>query len=137
MRFKDDAYKERYKLFFIGYFALTIGITFLRFPDIRNELKYFVITEQMVETKNFIILKYFTELYPDKPPIYFWILGLVRYISKDNFYPISLIIANIIPAGITAFLSFKLSKLYWNEKMAYISTAIFITLPYIFGVSLV
>lgn len=137
MRFKDDAYKERCKLFFIGYFALTIGITFLRFPDIRNELKYFVITEQMVETKNFIILKYFTELYPDKPPIYFWILGLVRYVTKENFYPLSLIIANIIPAGITAFLGFKLSKLYWNEKMAYISTAIFITLPYIFGVSLV
>ena len=137
MRFKDDTYKERYKLFFIGYFALIIGITFLRFPDLRNELKYFVITEQMVETKNFIILKYFTELYPDKPPIYFWILGLVRYVTRENFYPISLIIANIIPAGITAFLGFKLSKLYWNEKMAYISTAIFITLPYIFGVSLV
>ena len=137
MRFKDDTYKERYKLFFIGYFALIIGITFLRFPDIRNELKYFIITEQMVETKNFLILKYFTELYPDKPPVYFWILGLVRYITKENFYPISLIIANIIPAGITAFLSFKLSKMYWSEKMAYVSTAIFITLPYIFGVSLV
>lgn len=137
MRFKDDTYKERYKLFFIGYFALIIGITFLRFPDIRNELKYFVITGQMIENKNFIILKYFTELYPDKPPIYFWILGLVRYVSKDNFYPLSLILANIIPAGITAFLGFKLSKLYWGEKMAYVSTAIFITLPYIFGVSLV
>lgn len=137
MKFKDDTYKEKYKLFFIGYFALVIGITFLRFPDVRNELKYFVITEQMVESKNFIVLKYFTELYPDKPPIYFWLLGLIRYISKDNFYPISLIVANIIPAGITAFLGFKLSKLYWSEKMAYVSTAIFITLPYVFGVSLV
>lgn len=137
MRFKEDTFKEKYKLFFIGYFALIIGITFLRFPDIRNELKYFVITEQMIDNKNFVILKYFEDLYPDKPPIYFWILGLVKYIGKENFYPISLIITNIIPAGITAFLGFKLSKLYWNEKMAYITTAIFITLPYVFGVSLV
>lgn len=137
MRVREDAFKERYKLFFIGYFALIIGITFFRFPDIRNELKYFVITDQMVDSKNFIILKYFNELYPDKPPIYFWLLGLVREFSKENFYPISLIIGGVIPAGITAYLGFKLSKLIWSEKMAYISTAIFITLPYIFGTALV
>lgn len=137
MRFKEDTYKERYKLFFIGYFALLIGIAFLRFPDVRNELKYFIITDQMVYSKNFMILKYFNELYPDKPPVYFWLLGLIRGFSKESFYPISLIIGGIIPAGVTAYLGFKLSKLCWNEKMAYISTAIFITLPYIFGVSLV
>lgn len=137
MRFKEDTYKERYKLFFIGYFVLLIGVAFFRFPDVRNELKYFIITDQMVHSKNFMILKYFNELYPDKPPIYFWLLGLIRGFNKENFYPISLIIGGIIPVGITAYLGFKLSKLCWSEKMAYISTAIFITLPYVFGVSLV
>ncbi len=33
MRVREDAFKERYKLFFIGYFALIIGITFFRFPE--------------------------------------------------------------------------------------------------------
>jgi 4-amino-4-deoxy-L-arabinose transferase-like glycosyltransferase len=137
MKFKDDAYKERYKLFFIGYFALMIGVAFLRFPDIKNELKYFLITDQMIDSQNFIILKYFNELYPDKPPIYFWLLGLARAITSSSFYPMALIVANIIPGAITAILSFKIARLFWTEKMAYISTAIFVTLPFVFGTALV
>ncbi|MGL4509376.1 hypothetical protein, partial [Cetobacterium sp.] len=61
----------------------------------------------------------------------------LRSISKDTFYPLGLILGGVIPATLIAYLSFKLSKTYWNEKMAYISTAIFITLPFIFGTTLV
>ena len=65
MKKLESIFKEKYKIFFIGYFALIIGIAFLRFPDIRNELKYFVITDQMLENNRFLVLKYFNELYPD------------------------------------------------------------------------
>ncbi|MGL5053570.1 MAG: hypothetical protein ACRC5W_08310, partial [Cetobacterium sp.] len=102
MNLKDDIYKERYKIFFIAYFSILVGIAFLRVPDLRNEFKYFVVTDEMINTKNFLILRYFNELYPDKPPIYFWILGIFRLISKENFYPLSLIFGGIIPAAITA-----------------------------------
>ncbi|MGL4977137.1 MAG: ArnT family glycosyltransferase [Cetobacterium sp.] len=137
MIIKDDSYKKKYTLFFISYFIIILGITFLRAPDLRNELKYFLITDQMIENKSFIILKYFNELYPDKPPIYFWILATIRMISKEYFYPLSLIFGSVIPAGVTGFISFKISKLFWNEKMAHLSTAILVTLPYLFGISLV
>ncbi|MGL5989422.1 ArnT family glycosyltransferase [Cetobacterium sp.] len=137
MNLKDDIYKERYKIFFIAYFSILVGIAFLRVPDLRNEFKYFVVTDEMINTKNFLILRYFNELYPDKPPIYFWILGIFRLINKENFYPLSLIFGGIIPAAITAKLGFEISKLYWTEKMAYVSTTILITLPYLFGISLV
>lgn len=129
--------RERYKIFFIIYFLFMVGIAFLRTPDLRNELKYFLITDQMLTTKNFVILGYFNELYPDKPPIYFWLLGIIRSISKDSFYPLALIFGSIIPAMITGVLGFKIFKLYWSEKMAYLSLAIFITLPYLLGISLV
>ena len=129
--------RERYKLFFIIYFLFMICLTFFRAPDLRNELKYFLITDQMLATKNFVVLGYFNELYPDKPPIYFWLLGVIRSISKDSFYPLALIFGSVIPAWITGILGFKLFKLYWSEKMAYLSLAIFITLPYLLGISLV
>ena len=129
--------RERYKIFFIIYFLFMVGIAFLRTPDLRNELKYFLVTDQMLTTKNFVILGYFNELYPDKPPIYFWLLGIIRSISKDSFYPLALIFGSIIPAMITGVLGFKIFKLYWSEKMAYLSLAIFITLPYLLGISLV
>lgn len=129
--------KNKYKMFFFIYFILLLGIAFLRFPDIRNELKYFIITDQMVQSKNYFILKYFNNLYPDKPPIYFWILGSIRIFFKNDFYSLSLIFGSIIPAGIVSFINFKLIKEFWNEKMAYIATGIYITLPYILGVSMV
>lgn len=137
MNILTDTTKYKYKLFFIIYFILISIASFFRFPDVKNELKYFVIIDQLIENKDYIILKYFNELYPDKPPLYFWILLSLRKFSKDMFYPLGLIFTSILPASITAYLGFKLSKLYWNEWMAYISTAIFITLPYIFGISLV
>ncbi|MEG0237421.1 MAG: glycosyltransferase family 39 protein [Cetobacterium sp.] len=133
----DNILKEKYKLFFIGYFALIVGIAFFRFPDIRNELKYFAITDQMLENHRFLVLKYFDELYPDKPPIYFWLLAFIRSVFQKNFYPIALIFGGVIPAGVSAFFSFKISKKIWGEKMAFISTAILVTLPYLFGISLV
>ncbi|MGL5413460.1 ArnT family glycosyltransferase [Cetobacterium sp.] len=133
----NSNFKKKYNIFFIGYFMLIGFASFFRYPDIKNELKYFIIIDQLIENKNFFVLKYFNELYPDKPPIYFWVLSFLRSISKDTFYPLGLILGGVIPATLIAYLSFKLSKTYWNEKMAYISTAIFITLPFIFGTTLV
>lgn len=129
--------KKYYKIFFVAYFLLIILVSFFRFPDIRNEFKYFIITDDSLRDKSFFVLEYFNELYPDKPPIYFWILMLVRTIFKSYFYPMALLIGGIIPAGVTAYFSFKIVKLYWNEKMAYMTTATLITLPYLFGISLV
>lgn len=140
MNLKTDENKknrERYKIFFIIYFLFMVGVAFLRAPDLRNELKYFLITDQMLTTKNFVVLEYFNELYPDKPPIYFWLLGVIRSIYKDSFYPLALIFGSIIPALVTGVLGFKIFKLYWSEKMSYFSLAIFITLPYLLGISLV
>lgn len=140
MNLKTDENKknrERYKIFFIIYFLFMVGVAFLRAPDLRNELKYFLITDQMLATKNFVVLEYFNELYPDKPPIYFWLLGVIRSIYKDSFYPLALIFGSIIPALVTGVLGFKIFKLYWSEKMSYFSLAIFITLPYLLGISLV
>lgn len=128
--------ENKYKLFLIGYISILVILSFIRFPDVRNELKYFVITEEMLKNKNYMILHYFNELYPDKPPIYFWILASIKNIFPKYFYPLSLIVGSLLPCGIVGLINFKLVKLFWNKKMAYISTMVYITLPYIMGVSL-
>ena len=67
------------------YILIFIPIIILRFPDIRNEIKYFLITDSIIDSKNFLVLKYLNELYPDKPPLYFFIL----YIQKNIWVNIS------------------------------------------------
>ena len=69
MNLLTNIIKHKYKLFFIVYFILILTASFVRFPDIKNELKYFIIVDQLIENKEYIILKYFNELYPDRGPV--------------------------------------------------------------------
>ncbi len=133
----NELQKKRVKFFFFCYFILLVVLTFFRFPDIKNELKYFVVTQNMIETKNYFILKYFNELYPDKPPIYFWILSTIKSFIPRYFYPISLITTGIFPLFATGYIWFKIVKKYWNEFMGYIFVSIFLAFPFVLGVSMV
>ena len=137
MKKQDFFLRERYKYFFLLYFLFIVGIAFLRFPDIRNELKYFAITDQMLLDNNFLVLKYFNVLYPDKPPVYFWLLSFLRNTFQNNFYPLALIVGGVIPGAVTAYLYFKILIKISTEKVACIVTTLLVTLPYLVGVSLV
>lgn len=127
----------RLKLSIILYFLILCLIAFNRFPDIKNELKYFIVTQNMLESKNYFILTYFNELYPDKPPIYFWIIAIIKYYFPSCFYPISLIVTGVVPLFATGYIWFKIVKKYWGERLAYLYFLIFLTMPFIFGTALI
>lgn len=129
--------KRKFKILIALYFVVMVLIAFMRFPDVRNELKYFIVTDEMINNKNWFILTYFNDLYPDKPPLYFWILSLIKIATNSYFYPVALIITGIIPFYLIGYIWFKMIKKYYNRETAYIFLPIFLTLPYLVGVSLV
>ncbi|MGL4254002.1 MAG: ArnT family glycosyltransferase, partial [Fusobacteriaceae bacterium] len=75
--------KKAYLYLGILYMILFIPLIFLRYPDLRNEFKYLIIAQDMIDSKNYLIMRYFGELYPDKPPIYFWILIFFKKYSGN------------------------------------------------------
>lgn len=126
---KNVTEKKYFYLMMILFFVLC-GISFLRYPDLRNEMKYFVVLSEMLQNKEYLILSYLGELYPDKPPLYFWILGVIKAVFDKEIYPVALILAGIIPLYIEAILLKKIFK-------TYLVPLIFLTLSFSSGASLV
>lgn len=130
------SYKNVFKIFLI-YFFIFIPILLLRYPDIRNELKYFVITDNILETKNYFILKYFSELYPDKPPLFFWILAVLKRYCNTFFLPASIFIGSVLPSFLITVLSYSLFAKIKDEKAGFIISLFLCTTPFFIGTSLV
>lgn len=116
---------------------ITVPLIFLRFPDIKNEFKYMDIIDNMIKNKEYLILKYNNQLYPDKPPIYFWLLGIVRTKFYHYSYPLSLLFFSVIPLGIICLLTFNLTKYFFKLYDAFLITLMLIFTPYFIGVSLI
>lgn len=114
----------------ILFFLLLVIISFFRYPDLRNEMKYFVVVSEMLEKKDMLILTYLGELYPDKPPMYFWILAILKNIFNKSFYSVALIVAGVIPLIVTAKLVYSLFK----EKL---TVLIYISMVFVLECSLV
>ena len=51
------SYKNIFKILFI-YLIIYIPIALKRFPDIRNEIKYYTIADTLIKSREFFILKY-------------------------------------------------------------------------------
>ncbi len=71
----------------------------------RDELKYIDISSTMIKTHNFFVQYFNNQMYTDKPPLYFWLIIISRYIF-GGFYTYGIVLFNI------AIESFMLIKLY-------------------------
>ena len=127
------SYKNILKILFI-YLIIYIPIALKRFPDIRNEIKYYAITDNLIKSREFFILKYFSELYPDKPPLYFW---LIRFFKKnfENFNFLSILFGSIIPSFIIIILIYNLFTKLKSEKFGFLVAISLATTPFFMGIS--
>ena len=133
---ENKPYRKYYLFIIFIYFIIFIPLAFFRYPDARNELKYFVVTDDMIQAKNYLILKYFSELYPDKPPLYFWILIFFKTYFKNLFFSLSLLVGSLLPSFGISILSFKLLTKLKDEKTGFFTAIILMTIPYFLGISL-
>ncbi|WP_410208977.1 ArnT family glycosyltransferase [Fusobacterium sp.] len=127
--------RHNYLAMLLLYFVVFIPIACIRFQDLRNEIKYFVVTEQLLTEKNIFVLKYFSDLYPDKPPLYFWILGLSKYISVTHFPTIAIILGSLVPSLITVIIFYRLILKLKNENIAFTGAFTLALLPMFTGLS--
>ncbi len=89
----------------------------------------------MLTDKNFFILKSFQDLYPDKPPFYFWILSLIKIVSKEHFYFFNIFIGSTLFGFGILILTYKLIKNLKNSQTALFITLSLETIPFFIGVS--
>lgn len=129
------SYKNFIKLTLI-YILVCTSIILTRYPDIRNEIKYFIVADNMIQNKNYLILKYFTELYPDKPPLYFWLLANVKKYFGDNFFPWAVFLGSTLPSYLITIMGYSLFSKIKDESTGFIISLILSTIPFFIGTSI-
>lgn len=126
---------KNYLIFIAIYIFILIPIVLLHFPDIRNEIKYFVITDNIINSKNFLVLKYFSDLYPDKPPFYFLILYFIKKYFSNFFTQEAIICGSLIPSFFITIFFYKFVKNFKNRKIAFVFTLFLLSIPFFIGTS--
>lgn len=117
------------------YLFLYLPIIVLRFQDLRNEIKYFVITKEFINNGDMFILRYFSNLYPDKPPLYFWILGFAHKFFDGYFPIVAIILGSTIASFIIVVLIYKMILKFVNKEVAFIGAFSLALLPLFLGLS--
>ncbi|WP_051419092.1 MULTISPECIES: ArnT family glycosyltransferase [Fusobacterium] len=134
--FKIKLKNNHYLYLFLIYLLIAVPIAYLRFPDIRNEIKYFIISKNILIKENYFVLRYFSEFYPDKPPLYFWILSFCQKIFPNNFFFVSVLLTSIVPSFILIIFFYKFLKNFKSKDGAFLMTLSLLTIPFFFGVSI-
>ncbi len=118
---------ERYLILLI----LVIPVLILRDFTPNNELKYLSIVDEALRDGHFFTFYHQGELYADKPPLYFWLLMLSKWIwGEYNMFGLSLF--SIIPALISVYIMNKwveeetTTSLRWNGSLMLFTSAFFI-----------
>lgn len=88
------------------YLTIFLPLIFFRFPDIRNEIKYLIITKESLNN-NLFILNYLNSLYPDKPPLYFWFLKILDNYFPKYFFKLGILFGSIIPSYLVSIMCYK------------------------------
>ena len=127
--------KDR-NIYIIILMALLLYIPLILFRDFTptNELKYINIVDNMLKTNDWILLKFNGELYTDKPPLYFWIVGLLRMISGRYSLFLTAFLVCVIPAAITGIDMYHfLSENGLQKKNSMLSVLVLYTFVYFVG----
>lgn len=90
---------ERYLLLFI----LVIPVLMLRDFTPNNELKYLSIVDEALRDGHFFTFYNHGEIYADKPPLYFWLLMLGKWIWGE-YSMLGLALFSIIPALVSIYI---------------------------------
>jgi 4-amino-4-deoxy-L-arabinose transferase-like glycosyltransferase len=100
--------------FFILAFIILFAGYGLRDPWPADEPRFVLVAKQMIESGNWLFPHRGIEIYPDKPPVYFWLLSLSYLVTGSWRW--SFLLPSLISGMLVLFLVFDLGKRLWNPR---------------------
>ena len=124
--FKLKRIKIKFKFeYFIPIVLILVTLPlFNRMFTQRNELKYLYIAQNIIKNENPFVYYLSGKLYTDKPPLFFWIIILSKFIFR-NYYTYGIVIFNIFIESFLLIKLYRFLKIKFDENIAIMS--IFIT----------
>jgi 4-amino-4-deoxy-L-arabinose transferase-like glycosyltransferase len=99
----------------------------LRDPWPADEPRFVLVARQMVESGDWLFPQRGSELYPDKPPFYFWLLALA-YLAIGS-WRWSFLLPSLLAGLGTLWLVFDLARRLWNVRAGLWAAAAVLVVP--------
>ncbi len=90
-----------------------------------DEPRYAQVAREIFERGDFLVMHLCGNLYPDKPPLLFWLAGLFGWLS--NWSEFWMRVPNLIATFATAWLISLLARRWWGEIEASWAAAVYLT----------
>ncbi len=90
----------------------------------KDELRYAHVAREMVQLSDFFVLHYQGQIYPDKPPLYFW-MARAGYAIAGGVSPFFTRLPNILSMLMTVLLTFLIGRRLFNDRVGLIAAAAF------------
>ncbi len=89
-----------------------------------DEPRYAEVAREIVERGDFLVMHLCGEVYPDKPPLLYWIAGLAGALS--GWSELAMRLVSIASACATAWLCAVLARRWWGREEARLAPALFL-----------
>lgn len=100
------------------FFAIAFVLLFagygLRDPWPADEPRFVLVAKQMVESGQWLFPHRGQELYPDKPPVYFWLLSAAHALTGSWRW--SFLLPSLLSGMAVLWLTFDLGRRLWNPR---------------------
>lgn len=107
-------HREFWMFMAFAFVVLAVGIG-LRAPWPSDEPRFVLVAKQMWESGDWLFPHRGRELYPDKPPIYFWLLGASYALVRDWTW--AFLLPSLLAALGTLALTIDLGRRMWNPRI--------------------
>ena len=111
----QDAVDRRQLFWFFALALLILGAGYgLRDPWPADEPRFVLVAKQMVDSGQWLFPHRGHELYPDKPPLYFWLLALSYQLIGSWRW--SFLLPSLLSGLGTLYLTYDLGRRLWNHR---------------------
>jgi 4-amino-4-deoxy-L-arabinose transferase-like glycosyltransferase len=122
--------RQAWILFALAFFVLAAGYG-LREPWPADEPRFVLVAKQMVESGDYLFPHRGGELYPDKPPFYFWLLSLA-YLAVGS-WRWSFLLPSLLAGLGTLGLVYDLGRRVWAPRVGWwAATAVLVSLQFVY-----
>ena len=111
----SDARRERLFFWLTAIVLLFAGLG-LRDPWPADEPRFALVARQMVESGQMLIPHRGQEIYPDKPPLFMWLLGAAHALTGE--WRIAFLLPSLLASLGTIALTFDLALKLWGRRAA-------------------
>ena len=113
MSLSSDQRRQLWWFFAIAFLVLGAGIG-LRDPWPADEPRFVLVARQMWESGDWLFPHRGGELYADKPPLYFWLLGASYALVRDWTW--AFLLPSLVAAMATLALTYDLARRLWSHR---------------------